>query len=364
MAPKKKAVKAPASADPAPLFEPTTPPPQPKTVSTGKQSDRVTTDDSRSPKLSPPLKLSPVKTSPGTSMAEMLKSLETAHKHIEALSPGSTKKARVGFDDVAPVPFAVEGRHTGSPLKDKDVTSDAASSTAADSSAAPEPTPKPANKFATHKHYLGPISATPAKMVSVMLKLAGVTSDDVVFDLGCNDGRVPIAAAKEFDATGVGVEIDETAVSKAKRLAAEAGVKNKVDIRQSNAMLVEDLHRATVTFVYLLPKGNKKISKKLMRELSPGSTVMTYVFRLPDEWEDYLETMEAVDSTRDRSTKGVDTSNFNKVFKYKVPVEKPTWCAEKLSIKDRVVAYAERNPVGVAGLVAIVADLGLRLARG
>ena len=86
-----------------------------------------------------------------------------------------------------------------------------------------------------------------------------------------------------------------------------------------------------MVFVYLLPKGNAKISKKLMRELKPGTRVVTYVFRLPRrEWDEHLETVEAVSSTRDRGEKtpGVDTGSFNKVFRYRVPTAKPRWCAE------------------------------------
>lgn len=72
--------------------------------------------------------------------------------------------------------------------------------------------------FASNKDYLGPISATPQKMVEEMLRMAGVGANDVVFDLGCNDGRVCITAAKEHGARGVGIEIDAGAVNKAKRL--------------------------------------------------------------------------------------------------------------------------------------------------
>jgi hypothetical protein len=72
--------------------------------------------------------------------------------------------------------------------------------------------------FASNKDYLGPISATPQKMVEEMLAMAGVGADDVVFDLGCNDGRVCITAAKAHGARGVGIEIDAGAVDKAKRL--------------------------------------------------------------------------------------------------------------------------------------------------
>jgi hypothetical protein len=132
--------------------------------------------------------------------------------------------------------------------------------------------PKPPNPFASDADYLGPISATPQKMVSVMLRVAGVQEGDVVFDLGCNDGRVPITAAVEFGATGVGVEIDEGAVSKARRLATEAGVSDRVTILAQNAVKTTGLEKATVVFVYLLPKGNAKISRKLMRETRPGTT--------------------------------------------------------------------------------------------
>ena len=88
-----------------------------------------------------------------------------------------------------------------------DVRSGPATTSSATSSDAPH-RPKPPNPFAGDADYLGPISATPQKMVSVMLRVAGVGEGDVVFDLGCNDGRVPITAAVAFGATGVGVEID------------------------------------------------------------------------------------------------------------------------------------------------------------
>jgi precorrin-6B methylase 2 len=203
--------------------------------------------------------------------------------------------------------------------------------------------PKPPNPFASDADYLGPISATPQKMVSVMLRVAGVQEGDVVFDLGCNDGRVPITAAVEFGATGVGVEIDENAAVKARRLATEAGVSDRVTILAQNAVKTTGLEKATVVFVYLLPKGNAKISRKLMRETRPGTTVVTYVFRLPrHEWDSHLETVESVSSTRDRGEKtpGVDTGAFNKVFRYRVPEIKPRWCRE--NIFERAERLARR----------------------
>ena len=73
-----------------------------------------------------------------------------------------------------------------------------------------------ASSFNDDPDYLGPISATPQKMVETMLSMAGVTSTDVVFDLGCNDARVLVTAASTAGARGVGVEIDEAAVNKAR----------------------------------------------------------------------------------------------------------------------------------------------------
>ena len=101
-----------------------------------------------------------------------------------------------------------------------------------------------------------------------------------------------------------------------------------VEVRHGNACAVDDLATATVCFVYLLPKGNAKLSKKLMRFMNPGATVMTYVFRLPKEhWDEHLVECRAVASTRDRGAGGgVDTSGFNKVFMYRVPENKPDWC--------------------------------------
>ena len=101
-----------------------------------------------------------------------------------------------------------------------------------------------------------------------------------------------------------------------------------VEVRHGNACAVDDLSTATVCFVYLLPKGNAKLSKKLMRSMKPGAAVMTYVFRLPKEhWDEHLVECQAVASTRDRGNGGgVDTSGVNKVFMYRVPETKPDWC--------------------------------------
>ena len=108
--------------------------------------------------------------------------------------------------------------------------------------------------------------------------------------------------------------------------AAEEGVTELVDLKRGNAVTAS-LKGATVVFVYLLPKGNRKISRKLMRELSPGTAVITYMFRLPaEDWDEYLEETGSMSSTRERSKPGMDLSGINKMFLYRVPEEKPEWC--------------------------------------
>lgn len=103
-----------------------------------------------------------------------------------------------------------------------------------------------------------------------------------------------------------------------------------MDIHLGNAAKT-DVAPATVVFAYLLPKGNAKLSRKLMRDMTPGARVATYIFRLPkDRWDEHMETSRAFGSTRERGEgKGVDASSFNKIFIYRIPSEKPAWCREE-----------------------------------
>ena len=143
------------------------------------------------------------------------------------------------------------------------------------------------------------------------------------------------------------------------RWAKEAGVEKLVELKLGNVVKAS-LMSATVVFVYLLPKGNRKISRKLMRELAPGTTVMTYVFRLPaEEWDEYLEETKAVSSTRDRAKVGVDASVYNKIFMYRVPEEKPRWCLSPANGIFGGWAAAVRNVGGVVLAVTTALCLGV-----
>ena len=110
---------------------------------------------------------------------------------------------------------------------------------------------------------------TPNDVVDAMLKLAKVTSGDVVYDLGSGDGRIPIAAAKTYGARGVGIDIDPERVREATENARSSGVADKVTFR-SEDLFTADISQASVVTLYLLPSLNLKLAGKLMKDLKPG----------------------------------------------------------------------------------------------
>ncbi|WP_232798045.1 SAM-dependent methyltransferase [Salinibacter altiplanensis] len=128
-----------------------------------------------------------------------------------------------------------------------------------------------------------PYVSTSQRVVNQMLEAANVTSDDVVFDLGSGDGRIPIAAAQQHGARGVGVEIDPDLIAKARENAETAGVSDRVEFRQGD-LFEADLSDATVVALYLWPEINVKLRPKLLRALDPGDRIVSHDFRMGD-WE-------------------------------------------------------------------------------
>jgi SAM-dependent methyltransferase len=125
--------------------------------------------------------------------------------------------------------------------------------------------------------------ATPEAVSLEMLKVAAVTPDDVVFDLGSGDGRVVIAAARDFGAHGVGVEIDPKLVAISRDAALAAGVAPRVTFLWQD-LFATDLSGATVVTLYLRDDVNLKLRPKLLRELPPGTRVVSHDFDMGD-WE-------------------------------------------------------------------------------
>jgi SAM-dependent methyltransferase len=118
---------------------------------------------------------------------------------------------------------------------------------------------------------------TPADVVDAMLKLANITSKDVVYDLGSGDGRIVIAAAKQYGAHGVGIDIDPERVREATANAKSANVADKVTFRQED-LFTADISPATVVMLYLSPTVNSRLAPKLMKDLKPGTRIVSHAF--------------------------------------------------------------------------------------
>jgi protein-L-isoaspartate O-methyltransferase len=130
---------------------------------------------------------------------------------------------------------------------------------------------------------LAPFATTPEDVVERMLALAGTTKDDVVYDLGSGDGRIPIAAAVRYGARAVGIEIDPKLVQEARAKAKAAGVTHLVEFRQEDA-LTADVSRATVVTLYVLASGNAKLRPVLTRQLRPGARIVSHAFSMGPTW--------------------------------------------------------------------------------
>jgi len=127
-----------------------------------------------------------------------------------------------------------------------------------------------------------PFVKSPQPVVDSMLALANLSSSDVLYDLGSGNGRIPITAARDYGARGVGIEIKPDLVDKARTNADDSGVSELVEFRQGD-LFEADISEATVVTLYLLPSVNLELRPKLFRELKPGTRVVSHDFDM-DEW--------------------------------------------------------------------------------
>ena len=114
-----------------------------------------------------------------------------------------------------------------------------------------------------------PYVPTTETAVQAMLKLGEVKKTDVVYDLGCGDGRIVIAAAKSYGARGVGIDINPVRIGEAKENAKKAGVEKLVRFEE-NDLFEAKIGEATVVTLFLLPNINLKLRPKLLQDLKPG----------------------------------------------------------------------------------------------
>ena len=148
---------------------------------------------------------------------------------------------------------------------------------------------------------------TPHETVAAMLKLGEVKTGDVLYDLGSGDGRIPIAAAKQFGVKGVGIDIDPQRIKEANANAKEAGVTNLVTFRQED-LFQADFREATVVTLYLLPSLNEKLRPRLLEQLKPGTRIVSHAFPMGD-WQ---------------PEKTVDMENGSQIYLWRVPAKGST----------------------------------------
>jgi precorrin-6B methylase 2 len=159
-----------------------------------------------------------------------------------------------------------------------------------------------------------PYVPTTEQAVQAMLKLAGVKKTDVVYDLGCGDGRIVVAAAKTYGARGVGIDINPERIKEAQENAKKAGVENLVRFEE-NDLFQASFKEATVVTLFLLPQINLKLRPKLLSELKPGTRIVSNTFDMGD-WKPEKE-MNLGDS------EGLEFSSLSqRLYLWTVPARK------------------------------------------
>ena len=154
-----------------------------------------------------------------------------------------------------------------------------------------------------------PYLPTTEPAVQAMLKLAGVKSGDIVYDLGCGDGRIVVAAAKDFGARAVGIDINPERIAEARANAKKAGVENRVRFEEAD-LFTADIHEATVVTLFLLSSVNQRLRPRLQQELQPGTRIVSNTFDM-GEWK----------PDREANVEGVDENSYfsRKLFLWTVP---------------------------------------------
>ena len=122
-----------------------------------------------------------------------------------------------------------------------------------------------------------PYVSTPEVVVAEMLRLAAVRPGDMLYDLGCGDGRIVIAAARDFGARGVGIDIDPARIAEANAAARRAGVTDRVRFTVQD-LFQTDFSDASVVALYLYPELNAKLLPKFVSELRPGTRIVSHQF--------------------------------------------------------------------------------------
>ncbi len=128
-----------------------------------------------------------------------------------------------------------------------------------------------------------PYVPSPQPVVDEMLRMADLKKDDLLYDLGCGDGRIVITAAQRYGCHGVGIDLNPVRIKESKENAAKAGVANLVQFQEGD-LFKADFHQATVLSLYLLSSVNLKLRPKILAELRPGTRVVSHNYGM-SEWQ-------------------------------------------------------------------------------
>jgi precorrin-6B methylase 2 len=140
-----------------------------------------------------------------------------------------------------------------------------------------------------------PFISTPDEVVERMLALVGTRAVDYVVDLGSGDGRIVIAAARRYGATGLGIELDDALVRASRDNARRAGVAERASFIQGD-VLTADFSRATVVTVYLLPELIGRLQPRFLADLKPGTRIVSHAFRMTGWRPEASETLRVADA--------------------------------------------------------------------
>jgi len=154
---------------------------------------------------------------------------------------------------------------------------------AAGSNTATSPTPSGPSVRHVENPLDVPYVTTPAEVVARMLSMAKLNNKDLLYDLGSGDGRIVITAAREYGARGVGYDLDPQRIKESNENAKRAGVTDRVRFTQQD-LFEADLSGATVVTLYLLPEVNLKLRPKLLRDLRPGTRIVSHNYPIGD-WQ-------------------------------------------------------------------------------
>ena len=196
-----------------------------------------------------------------------------------------------------------------------------------------------AEKVKPDIHYV----PTPQRLVDVMLLMARVNKDDLLYDLGSGDGRLVITAAKTYGARGIGIDIDPQRIKEAKENAAAAGVEDKVEFRQQD-LFKTDFKDASVITLYLLDTLNRRLRPQIFAQVKPGTRIVSHAFSMGDWEPDAQRTLKIKNSEYDAFFWVVPA---NMSGRWKISADpKPAWMPETVLVEQTFQNFVVRGPDG------------------